>query len=155
MPKEIERKFLTRSESWRTKVFRTVPIKQGYLSSVPARTVRVRIAGERGFLTVKGQPDGITRPEFEYEVPVAEALAMIALCERPVIEKTRYLVLEHGKTWEVDVFAGANAGLTVAEIELEAEGEAFVRPDWAGEEVSSDPRYFNSSLIALPYRDWS
>ena len=154
MPKEIERKYLTTSTAWKENITHTIVIKQGYLNSEPSRTVRVRIAGEVGYLTIKGRSVGFTRPEFEYEIPVGDALEMIALCEQPIIEKTRYLVVEHGKTWEVDVFGGANAGLTVAEIELETEEEAFTLPAWAGEEVSADPRYFNSALIRKPFGEW-
>ncbi|MCX8210889.1 MAG: adenylate cyclase [Bdellovibrionota bacterium] len=154
MAKEIERKFLISSESWKDKVTRAITIKQGYLSSEPTRTVRIRIAGEQGFLTIKGRSVGFTRPEFEYEIPVTDALEMIELCEQPVIEKIRYLVIEYGKTWEVDVFSGVNEGLTLAEIELDSEGEEFVLPAWIGAEVSDDPRYFNSSLIRSPFSNW-
>lgn len=154
MPKEIERKFLTTSESWRANTNKAIAIKQGYLNSAPGRTVRVRIAGDQGYLTIKGRSVGITRPEFEYEIPVVDALEMMGLCEQPVIEKTRYLVTEYGKTWEVDVFTGANDGLILAEIELDSEAEEFVLPAWAGEEVSTDARYFNSSLIRMPFGDW-
>lgn len=155
MAKEIERKFLTASEDWKENITRAITIKQGYLNSEPSRTVRIRIAGEQGFLTIKGRSTGYTRAEFEYEIPLTDALEMIGLCEQPVIEKTRYLVTEHGKTWEVDVFTGANEGLTVAEIELESESEEFILPTWVGEEVSADPRYFNSSLIRNPFGSWS
>jgi CYTH domain-containing protein len=154
MAQEIERKFLTSSEGWKENVSRAITIKQGYLNSEPNRTVRVRIAGEQGFLTIKGRSTGYTRAEFEYEIPVTDALEMVDLCEQPIIEKTRYLVNEHGKTWEVDVFTGANQGLTVAEIELESETEEFILPTWVGPEVSEDPRYFNSSLIRNPFGSW-
>lgn len=154
MPKEIERKFLTTSDHWKNDVTRTIPIKQGYLSTDPSRSVRIRITGAQAYLTVKGLAVGITRPEYEYEIPVADALEMIELCEQPVIEKTRYLVADHGKTWEVDVFSGANEGLTVAELELGAEAEEFTLPDWAGEEVTNDLRYFNSSLNRMPFSRW-
>lgn len=154
MPKEIERKFLTTSDHWKDNVARTITIKQGYLNADPQRTVRVRIAGEKGYLTIKGLPVGITRPEFEYEIPAEEALSLIKLCEQPVIEKTRYIVVEYGKTWEVDVFAGANEGLIVAELELDEESEEFILPAWAGREVSTDSRYFNSSLIMFPFKEW-
>jgi adenylate cyclase len=154
MPKEIERKFLTTSDAWRENVNEAISIKQGYLNGNPDRTVRVRVAGEKGWLTVKGRNVGVTRPEYEYEIPVGEALEMIRLCEQPVIEKTRYLVVAYGKTWEVDVFCGENEGLTVAEIELETEEEAFTLPDWVGEEVSADPRYYNVSLMRRPFGGW-
>lgn len=154
MPKEIERKFLTSALTWKEQVTQAITIKQGYLNTNPDRTVRIRVAGDTGWLTVKGRNVDLTRPEFEYEIPVVEATEMIKLCEQPIIEKTRYLVEEHGKTWEVDVFSGANEGLTVAEIELEAEDEEFVLPDWVGEEVSDDPRYYNATLILRPFGEW-
>ena len=154
MPKEIERKFLTTSQLWKENVSRAIVMKQGYLNGNPDRTVRVRVAGEKGWLTVKGRNVGLTRLEFEYEIPVGEAMEMLKLCEQPIIEKTRYLVVEYGKTWEVDVFSGVNEGLTVAEIELETEEEAFTLPDWVGEEVSADPRYYNVSLIRSPFSEW-
>ena len=116
--------------------------------------MRVRIKGEKGYLTVKGRNAGIRRAEYEYEIPLADAEAMLALCEHPLIEKRRYLVPYEGYTWEVDVFAGANEGLVVAEIELPAEDAAFAKPDWVGAEVSGDARYYNASLIRHPYRDW-
>jgi adenylate cyclase len=105
-------------------------------------------------LTVKGESVGVSRPEFEYEIPVEEARLMMGLCEQPIIDKTRYEVVHEGHLWEIDVFAGENEGLVVAEIELEAEGEVFARPDWLGEEVSDDPRFFNSSLVSLPFCKW-
>lgn len=152
MAAEIERKFLVK-EGWRPQD-EGVRIAQGYLSSVPERTVRVRIKGEKGFLTVKGRNEGIRRLEFEYEIPCADAEALLKLCEQPLIEKTRYLEEVGGFTWEVDVFAGDNVGLRVAEIELPAEDTPFEKPEWAGQEVSGDARYYNSSLIAHPYCLW-
>ena len=149
---EIERKFRVRA-GWRPDGAGE-EIAQGYLCSVPERTVRVRIKGEKGYLTVKGRNAGIRRAEYEYEIPLADAEAMLALCEHPLIEKRRYLVPYEGYTWEVDVFAGANEGLVVAEIELPAEDAAFAKPDWVGAEVSGDARYYNASLIRHPYRDW-
>ncbi len=140
MAKEIERKFLLRSEAWRASAGPGTPYRQGYLSTDKARTVRVRLAGEHGYLTVKGITVGASRDEFEYEIPAADARAMLdTLCERS-IEKTRYRIAHEGHTWEVDAFAGANAGLVVAEIELASEDEAFARPAWLGEEVTADPR---------------
>lgn len=152
MAAEIERKFLVK-EDWRPQV-QGVRIAQGYLSSVPERTVRVRIKGQKGYLTVKGRNTGIRRAEFEYEIPLSDAEAMLTLCEQPLIEKWRYLEPYGGFTWEVDVFSGANEGLIVAEIELPAENASFAKPGWAGQEVSGDARYYNSSLIHHPYREW-
>jgi len=154
MATEIERKFLVADDRWKAgaegKLYR-----QGYLQTAADRNVRVRIIGDRGFLTVKGRAAGITRLEFEYEIPVADAAQMLdVLCFKPLIEKTRYLVEHAGMTWEVDDFAGVNAGLVVAEIELEAEGQEFELPSWVGLDVSDDPRYLNSSLVAKPYTRW-
>lgn len=154
MPQETERKFLLANESWKSAVVRQLEIKQGYLSTDRERTVRVRLKGDHGFLTIKGESIGISRQEFEYEIPYEDARSLIRLCLPPVIEKIRYEVSHHGHLWEIDVFAGANAGLVVAEIELADEAEAFVRPPWLGAEVSDDPRYFNSQLVAHPYKEW-
>lgn len=154
MGEEIERKFLVRGEAWRAELVGT-QYRQGFLSTEPERTVRVRVAGARAWLTIKGKTVGTRRAEYEYEVPVDEAQSMLdTLCKRPLIEKVRYLVLVGSHTWEVDVFEGENRGLVIAEIELEAEDEAFERPDWLGDEVSSDVRYFNSNLVANPYSSW-
>lgn len=154
MPLEIERKFLLSSDTWKKDVHQSYALRQGYLNSNPDRTVRVRIRGERGFLTMKGRGNGISRPEFEYDIPYEEALALLTLCEQPIIEKTRHEVRVGEHLWEVDVFEGENAGLVVAEIELSEEDEAFERPTWLGKEVSDDRRYFNSSLIRKPFRKW-
>ena len=110
--------------------------------------------GERAVLTVKGAAQGAARPEFEYEIPLADAKELLRLCEKPLIEKTRYRVESGGLVWEVDEFHGVNEGLVVAECELEAEDQAIARPDWVGEEVTDDPRYYNANLVARPYRDW-
>lgn len=152
MATEIERKFLVTGEAWRSAD--GTRLVQGYLNRDKARTVRVRVAGEQAFLTIKGQTRGATRAEFEYEIPLAEAEALLQLCDGPVIEKIRHLVPHAGFTWEVDEFFGDNAGLVVAEIELQSEDQGFERPDWVSEEVTHDPRYFNSSLAAHPYRRW-
>lgn len=152
MPKEIERKFLVTGEAWRDapgKIY-----KQGYLSSDPARIVRVRRAGEKAYLTVKGLTEGVTRAEYEYEVPPEEAEEMLKLCAGAIIEKTRHVVEYGGKKWEVDDFHGDNEGLVVAEIELRSEDEEFERPPWVGREVSDDPRYSNASLSERPYKEW-
>jgi adenylate cyclase len=153
MAKEIEHKFLVTSDAWRASARAGVPYVQGYLSTEPGRTVRVRLAGDRGFLTVKGKTSGATRDEFEYEVPKADAEQMLEMCDR-LVAKTRYVVPHEGHDWEIDVFEGANAGLIVAEIELDREGEAFARPPWAGEDVTADGRYANASLAKEPYSTW-
>lgn len=150
---EIERKFLVKGQPWRETP--GVPYRQGYLNRDKARTVRVRIAGEAAFLTIKGVSVGATRAEFEYPIPLADAEALLAQCDGPLVEKTRYLLDRAGTRWELDVFAGDNAGLVVAEVELESEDQAFVRPDWLGDEVTQDARYFNSNLAAHPYCRWA
>lgn len=154
MATEIERKFLVRDDAWK-EAAQGVRFRQGYLSSVPERVVRVRTAGERGMLTVKGITRGVSRLEFEYPIPVTDAERMLdALCEKPLIDKTRYRVEHAGMSWEIDEFHGDNAGLVLAEIELKHEDQAFARPDWLGDEVSADPRYFNSNLATHPYASW-
>lgn len=144
MAVEIERKFLVVGDGWRGGPGRRY--RQGYLSEAGKATVRVRVIGDRGFLTVKGENAGAVRPEFEYEVPLADAEEMLALCRQPLVEKTRYEVVHGGRLWEVDVFEGANAGMITAEIELRAEDDAFARPAWVGPEVTDDLRYRNSNL---------
>ena len=154
MGEEIERKFLVTGDAWR-ETAEGMRYRQGFLSTVPERTVRVRVAGLRGTITVKGKNLGARRAEFEYEIPVTDAEQMLdTLCERPLIEKVRHTLTAGPHTWEVDVFEGDNAGLVVAEIELGSEDEAFEKPEWVGDEVTSDPRYFNSNLVANPYRTW-
>jgi adenylate cyclase len=157
MAKEIEHKFLVASEAWRAAARPGTRYVQGYLSAEPGRTVRVRVAGDRGYLTVKGRaagPAGASRDEFEYEVPLDDARQMLAMCGA-LVSKTRYVVPHEGHDWEVDVFDEANAGLVVAEIELRAEGERFALPPWAGADVTSDGRYSNASLSAKPYSSWA
>ena len=154
MGKEIERKYLVVGEAWRH-LGTSMSFRQGYLSTVKERTVRVRSAGGVGTITIKGITIGATRTEFEYEIPVAEADAMLdELCERPIIEKTRHVVEVDGATWEIDEFAGVNEGLTVAEVELDDEEQEISLPTWAGDEVTDDPRYFNANLIAHPFTEW-
>jgi len=151
---EIERKFLVRGTAWKVPG-QGAAIRQGYLSAHPDRTVRVRIEGVAATLTIKGRSRGAVRGEWEYPIPLQDAEALLnGLCERPLIEKTRYRVVHAGMTWEVDEFFGDNLGLVVAEIELSSEDQAFAKPDWAGEEVTHDSRYFNSSLQAHPYTQW-
>lgn len=154
MGKEIERKFLVVGDGWRG-LAPGARYRQGYLSTVKERTVRVRIAGEQAFLTVKGLSVGAVRAEFEYAIPSADAEEMLdALCERPIIEKTRYCIPIAGLTWEVDEFRGVNAGLIIAEVELADEAQTFDRPDWIGREVTGEARYFNANLVARPYSTW-
>lgn len=154
MATEIERKYLVVGDAWRTLGSGTT-YRQGYLSTVKERTVRVRVVGDRGTLTIKGLTVGATRTEYEYDIPVDDANHMLDdLCEQPVIDKTRFIVEYAGLTWEIDEFTGANAGLIVAEVELDSEDQAIELPDWIGEEVSHDPRYFNANLIAHPYTVW-
>jgi adenylate cyclase len=155
MALEIERKYLVRLEAWRPPKSGGTIQRQGYLSVDAARVVRVRRAGRRAWLTVKGQNRGIARTEFEYPIPVADAEAMLeTLCLSPIIEKTRYRVRFGGRVWEVDVFGGANAGLVVAEVELESETAEVNLPPWAGTEVSGDPRYYNANLVRHPFTAW-
>jgi adenylate cyclase len=151
---EIERKFLIRDDRWRAQTGDGVRYRQGYLSTDRSRTVRIRLAGEEAFLTIKGEGRGIRRPEFEYPIPLDDANAMLdELCLKPVIDKVRYEVRYRGRVWEVDEFLGLNRGLLLAEIELDDEAEALELPEWVGEEVSGDPRYFNANLIAAPYSE--
>jgi len=154
MAKEIERKFLVKPGAWSPRDA-GIHFKQGYLNAQKERVVRVRIEGERAKLTIKGVTTGVTRSEFEYAIPVEDAAVLLDnLCEKPLIDKHRHKEVHGGKTWEIDVFHGDNEGLVVAEIELTSESEAFVRPGWLGDEVSSDPRYFNSNLLKNPFKNW-
>jgi len=153
---EIEHKFLLRDESWRQQVERSAAMRQGYLMSDSRCSVRVRIADGQGFLNIKSGVLGIQRSEYEYPIPLADAEELLDnLCEKPLVEKTRHFVRYHGHLWEIDEFAGANAGLVVAELELDHPDETFVRPDWLGEDVSRDIRYYNSQLARHPYTTWS
>lgn len=151
---EIERKFLVADAGWREAVTQSTRFSQGYLSRDPARTVRVRVAGDAAFLAIKGRTQGASRAEFEYAVPVADAQALLALCDGPVVEKLRHLCPHAGMTWEVDEFLGANAGLVVAELELQSEDQAFERPAWVGQEVTGDGRYVNANLAVHPFSTW-
>lgn len=155
MATEIERKFLLRDESWRGEADAGTPIVQGYLVAGPDLSVRVRVAGDEAWLTVKGGSRGAVREEFEYPVPPGEARQMLNdLCLRPLIEKTRYRVRHAGREWEIDEFQGDNAGLVVAEVELEDEQAAVSLPPWVGREVTGDPRYLNANLLRAPWRTW-
>lgn len=149
---EIERKFLVVGDTWRTAP--AVYFCQGYLSRSKERTVRVRVAGELGYLTIKGATTGASRAEFEYEIPLEDAKQLLALCDGPLIEKYRRKISHEGMLWEVDEFLCENEGLVVAEIELESEAQAFTKPDWVGVEVTHDQRYYNSNLSAHPFSQW-
>jgi adenylate cyclase len=153
---EIERKFLTTSEAFKKEAFTQNRIAQGYLSSVPERTVRVRIKGDKGFLTIKGASNetGLSRFEWEKEIPVEEAAALLKLCEKGVIDKTRFEVKIGNHIFEVDEFHGKNDGLIIAEVELKSETEAFEKPAWLGKEVTNDSRYYNSYLSKNPFINW-
>lgn len=150
---EIERKFTVRPDFCPQGV--GTEMAQGYLSRDPQRTVRVRLAGGRGYLTVKGETRGMVRAEYEYEIPPSDARAMLALCDPPLVEKTRYVVDAAGRRWEVDVFHGANDGLVVAEVELPSETAEVTLPAWVEHEVTGEKRYYNSSLIVHPYHSWT
>ena len=155
MGKEIEKKFLVKGSQWKS-LAKGTPYRQGYLSTVKERTVRVRTIDEKGFLTIKGITIGISRMEFEYEIPASEAGQMLdKLCEKPLIEKHRYKIGIDDKVWEVDEFHGVNEGLVIAEVELSDEKEEVNIPEWIGAEVSGDPRYYNANLIANPFSNWS
>lgn len=154
---EIERKFLVIGDSWRENAEDCTRYVQAYLSREPERTVRVRIAGEKAFLTIKGQPPAdapLETPEFEYAIPKQDAEAMLKLCLPGAIDKTRYRVPHDGKVFEVDVFAGDNDGLVVAEVELSHSAESFGKPAWLGAEVTDDLRYKNANLSVSPYKAW-
>jgi len=155
MALEIERKFLVNGE-FRSEVAEAVHIIQGYISTLPGRTVRIRIRGERGFITIKGMADssGIVRYEWEKEIPLSEAKELLQLCEPGVIEKTRHIIKAGKHLFEVDEFHGENAGLIIAEIELSSADEQFRKPSWLGKEVTGDPRYYNSALSGNPYSRW-
>lgn len=155
MAQEIERKFLVNGE-FKNLATKQTRITQGYLSSVPERTVRVRIKGDKGFITIKGigNASGASRYEWEKEIPVSEAEELLEICEPGVIDKTRYLVKNGDHVFEVDEFYGDNEGLIVAELELKSEDETFSKPEWLGKEVTGDTRYFNSMLMKNPYKNW-
>lgn len=155
MPFEIERKFLVVGEQWRT-LGEGVPYRQGYLTTQPDRTVRIRLAGNQGYITIKGATEGICRREYEYAIPQAEAEELLdQLCDRPLIEKVRYRIQWGDRLWEVDEFFGENEGLIMAEVELSDPEQSVEIPDWIGKEVSDDPRYFNAYLMRHPYKTWA
>lgn len=152
---EIERKFLVRSDAWRSSVVRAKHLQQAYLSKDGGFSARVRIVdGRAATLTIKSSRAGPKRLEFEYPVPIADAEQLMALGQGAAIEKVRHIVRSNGLTWEIDVFGGANAGLVVAEVELENETQAITLPDWVGAEVTRDARYYNSNLVMAPFSTW-
>jgi CYTH domain-containing protein len=153
---EIERKFLVKSDAFKAQASTKHHIAQGYLNSDPERTVRIRIKGESGFLTIKGKGNetGMTRLEWETELPLFEAKPLLALCEKGIIDKIRYEVAFGEHLFEVDEFFGDNEGLTVAELELHDESEVFEKPDWLGQEVTNDERYYNAYLSKKPFTQW-
>jgi len=154
MAKEIERKFLVKPRNW-SELGPGLKIRQGYLSATIERTVRVRTYGDHGYVTIKGKTSGISRDEYEYEIPFADATEILDnLCLQPLIEKTRYRIPFKGNIFEVDEFAGANRGLTVAEAELRSADEKIELPEWIDRDISDDPRYFNSSLAQKPFSTW-
>ena len=153
---EVERKFLVVDDSWRAEVTKATRIVQGYLARTGRVTLRVRVKGEAGFVTIKGETRGISRSEFEYPIPLADARAMLdGLADGPVVDKVRHLVPVGGHTWEVDVIEGANAPLVMAEVELGDPDEPFELPSWAGQDVSDDARYYNANLAQAPYSTWA
>ena len=153
---EIERKFLVFSDVYKHEAHNSINIEQGYLNSDPARTVRVRIKGKKGYLTIKGigSESGMSRFEWEKEIPVDEAKMLMNLCESGIIQKTRFEVTVGNHLFEIDDFYGDNQGLVVAEIELNAEDELFEKPNWLGEEVTNDQKYYNSQLSQNPFKNW-
>jgi len=156
MATEIERKYLVKDSSWKKSADEGTAYSQGYLVGSETSSVRVRTQGKRAFLNIKSATIDITRQEFEYEIPFAEATEMLeTLCEKPLINKTRYLLKNNNHVWEIDVFSGDNEGLIVAEIELKTKDEIFEKPEWLGDEVSDDARYYNVSLVKHPFKNWT
>ena len=153
MGQEIERKFLVVGSGWR-EGSPGLSVRQGYLCLAPERTVRIRIQEDRGFLTIKGEAEGLTRPEFEYPIPLADARDLLGLVTGAIIEKTRYRTVHAGLIWDVDEFLGTNVPLVLAECELSTPDQRIVPPPWVGQEVTGDPRYFNSYLAQNPFGTW-
>ncbi|MCB0472182.1 MAG: CYTH domain-containing protein [Flavobacteriaceae bacterium] len=156
MAQEIERKFLVKNNTFKKESFKATKIVQGFLSTVPERTVRIRIKGDHGYITVKGigNESGTSRFEWEKEISVDDATNLLNISEPGVIDKTRYEVRSGGHTFEIDEFYGENEGLIIAEVELSAEDEKFVKPDWLGDEVTGQVKYYNSMLMKNPYKNW-
>lgn len=156
MPVEIERKFLVAGDAWRASVTRTELFRQGYLATTRSCSVRVRVGGERAWLGLKGRVIGMSRPEYEYPIPIAEAQEILdTLCDEGRVEKYRHWVAHDGHVWELDEFLGANAGLVVAELEIVREDADFPLPPWLGPEVTHDVRYYNASLALTPWGGWA
>lgn len=154
MAKEIERKFLVVDDGWRAEVRDTARLRQGYLFADERIAIRVRTAGETAYLTIKADNTAVTRDEFEYEIPLADAVAMLALCRGGLVDKTRHTLDRPGGHWTVDVFDGANDGLVIAEVEMEADDATLAVPAWAGDDVTADPRYRNAALSKRPFTTW-
>lgn len=151
---EIERKFLVQGDGWR-QLGSGTRYRQGYLVNTKERIVRVRVAGDQGYLTIKGNNESIQRSEYEYAIPLADANELLnTLCQRPFIEKTRYRIPWQDVVWEVDEFSGDNQGLIVAEVELKDPNQPLTLPEWVGREVSDDPRYLNANLVNHPFSQW-
>ena len=153
MGMEIERKFLVDQKIWQPGE-QGISVRQGYLAGEGPLLVRIRQQDRKAFLTLKGRTTGISRLEFEYEIPMVDAVGLLRLCQQPLVEQVRYVEEFEGHTWEIDRFFGSNEGLMIAEIELTSEDESFARPAWLGREVSGDSRYYNSNLIQHPYSEW-
>ena len=151
---EIERKFMVKDQSWQSPNMVGIAIRQGYLKNDPDAVVRVRIAGEAGFLTIKSKTVGASRLEFEYPIPFKDAEALLLLCQKPLVEKMRYLINVNRVEWSIDIFSGSNEGLVMAEVELEHEAQQVEIPPWAGVEVTGDSRFYNSNLITHPFTSW-
>jgi len=152
---EIEHKFLLANDNWREHISRSVRYRQGYLSSQPTSSIRVRTGNDRAWLNIKTATIGTHRHEYEYEIPTADANEILdSLCKKPLIEKVRYFVTDNGNLWEIDEFEGENQGLIVAEIELDETGQTFSKPPWIGLEVTGDLRYYNNNLAIHPYSEW-
>ncbi len=155
MAKEIEHKFLLANENWRKSIKKSVKYKQGYLSSQPTSSIRIRLSDTQAWINIKSATIGTERLEFEYEIPVNDAEEIIiSLCNKPLIEKIRHFVNNGKHIWEIDEFEGDNEGLIVAEIELSTAGEVFAKPEWLGQEVTRDLRYYNNNLVINPYKKW-
>lgn len=155
MALEIEHKFLIVNNSWKKNIEKSCEYKQGYLISDKTKSIRIRISDQKAWLNIKSATIGTFRNEYEYEIPLNEGIEILnSLCSKPIIEKTRYFVHHKQHLWEIDVFSGDNTGLTVAEIELSKVGESFYKPEWIGEEVTEDLKYYNNNLCKNPYKNW-